>query len=392
MARKDERLTSVEENTLHQRRWGCTCGCLAFIVAVIFGTLAVFYFALKPYPEIRPGRWIHAKTVGFGVLRLTTADAGLSDFFTFLSTELEQKWGQKLKDNERRALRSALVLARQSPDWMVRPSIYVFVEKDSPAQGEQSAVVITQFRHFFGYLLGRSLLLSLGLQPEAVSPTQLTFRFGKEEKSPGSWLVLTHQLLVWSSQEVRADVPDLTQSHSLGGAPSDTFMTYYGELNAEKPEPGEDLAFVLVNEGERLTRALGTTLETLGGREIRERVEQALAQHGVSLAEVNAVRLSADLTSADRVKARAWFYADQPATIKKLGDAAKILEGLSTPPGSKSVAGVRVESRASRNSVALNVEAWGLRQVIQAMMDNLTKGNRRSLPSGDAKEGGTTQP
>ena len=39
---------TTHEATKRKRRWGCTCGCLIFLLVLFFGAVGMMYYALRP--------------------------------------------------------------------------------------------------------------------------------------------------------------------------------------------------------------------------------------------------------------------------------------------------------------------------------------------------------
>lgn len=368
MPQKPESLTSVEETTHRQRRWGCTCGCLAFLVALVVGSLAIAYFALRPYPLVRADRWLTGNTVGFGLARLSSVDAGTSDLVNYFAKRIQEKLGRDLQPREQQALHSAITLARQSTDWIIYPSTYVYLQRPTNNETKPHFAVVGQFRHFFGYLLFRMGIQSLGLTPESQTPTDLTFHFGGKEKENGVVLVLTHTRFVVSNDVATAE--SFSRSERAAGTPSERFMTYYGELNTDKPRPEEDFSFAVVNENNAVGAFLEHALMSWKQQQAWERIQDTLAKHNVTLADVQGVVVSLDIVSSDRSKCVVRFFVEQPAVLKRLSDASKVLEGL-TVPGATSPSGlaVKIESRPARNYVEVSLDFSGLRNLISLWLE-----------------------
>lgn len=370
MPQKTDSLTSVEESTHRQRRWGCTCGCLTFLVAILLGALGFFYLALKPYPLPKPDRWLRGETIGFGVLRMSSTDSGISDLFGFLSSRLEEKWGRELKDNDRRALHSLVTLARQSTDWVIYPPVYFYLEQQKSGAALRFAGV-GQFRHFFGYLLGRSLIQTFGLPVQSESPSLVVYRLGPREKSDAPLLGVSHFRLALTNDTALLEAVATTAEDSReASSPDERFMTYYGELHAEKPEPGEDFALVLINKDDALAHGLENFLKATQQIETWERIQETLAKHNVSFEDVQGLRLSIDIVSADRMKCVATFYVEQQAALKRMAEAAKLLEGLasSAPQKANRPVSTKIESRPGRNYVEVSIELVGLRTLIDTWL------------------------
>jgi len=364
MASNKETLTSVEENTHRQRRWGCTCGCLSFLLALTLTTLAFTYFALKPYPLASPARWLRPQTRGFGVLRLSTADTGFADLFSFLANQVEEKVGKTLNENERRALRSAMLLARQSPDWIFYPPIYVYIENEEKSS-ELKFVLIGQFRHFFGYLLCRSFIQSLEIRPTQENAYLSLYRFGAKKDKETIDLALAPQNLLVSNSEALIKFVAGQEDKTSPMSPSERFMTYYGELHTDRPEPGEDLAFILTNENNIISSFFETLFASLQQKQVWERIRETLAKHSVDPADFLALKVSCDLKSSDHVVCTSTFYFERPDALQRFADAAKLLEGLGVTPQAKQAGiAIKIESRKGRDSVTITVDVTGLRRII----------------------------
>lgn len=368
MPHKSEQLTSVEETTHRQRRWGCTCGCLAFLVALIVGSLAIAYYALRPYPLVRPDRWLTSRTVGFGLARFSSADSGTSDLVNYFAKQIQEKLGRDLQPREQQALHSAITLARQSTDWIIYPTTYVFLERPADNETKLRFAVVGQFRHFFGYLLFRMGVQSLGLRPESQTATELLFRFGGKERETATVLVLTHTRFVVSNNIATAE--SFSRSEKSAGTPSERFMTYYGELNTDKPRAEEDFLFALVNENNAVGAFLEHILTSWKQQQAWERIQDTFAKHNVAFADIQGIVVSLDIVSSDRLKCVAKFFVEQPAVLKRLSDASKVLEGL-TLPGTTSASGLaaKIETRPARNYVEVSLDFSGLRNLIGLWLD-----------------------
>ncbi|MCX7624732.1 MAG: hypothetical protein N2Z21_00735 [Candidatus Sumerlaeaceae bacterium] len=380
MPQKPEPLTSVEETAHRQRRWGCTCGCLAFLVALIVGSLAIAYFALRPYPLVRPDRWLTSSTVGFGLCRFSSADSGTSDLINYFARRIQEKLGHDLQPRDQQALHSAITLARQSTDWIIYPSTFLYLERPRDQETKPHFAVVAQFRHFFGYLLFRMAVQSLGLSPQSQTPTELVFRLGGNEKEAALILVLAHTKFVVSDDAATAE--SFSRPEKAKGTPSERFMTYYGELNTDKAKAEEDLCFALVNENNAIGSFLEYLLATWKQQKTWQRIQDALAKHNVAFSDIQGVVVSLDIVSSDRLKCVAQFFVEQPTVLKRLGEAAKLLEGL-TPPSAASTSGfaAKIETHLARNYVQVTVDCSGLRNIINLWMEGDTATSSTALTS-----------
>ncbi|MGC8840362.1 MAG: hypothetical protein ACP5QZ_02765 [Candidatus Sumerlaeaceae bacterium] len=392
MPQKTDSITSVEESTHRQRRWGCTCGCLTFLLALVLAILGFFYVALKPYPLNKPDRWLGSETIGFGVLRLSSADSGISDLFSFVATRLEERWSRELKENERTAFHSFITLVRQTSDWVFYPPVYLYLEQPSGTTAVRFAG-IAQFRHFFGYLVGRSLINSLGLPARTESPSLLVYDLGGQEKQKAVVAVSHLRLMVANDNSLLQSMASAENTRSAS-TPSERFMTYYGELHADKPAPGEDLGLVLENKDNAIARELENVLKACGQSLAWERIQETMAKYNVAFEDVQGLRLSGDVISADRVKCVATFYVEQPPALKRFAEAAKLLEGLSTPSAQKSPAiFTKIETQAGRNYVSVTLELTGLRTLLGTWIQGGANATGASnLASTKTEESATTQP
>jgi hypothetical protein len=370
MAQKSDSLTSVEESTHRQRRWGCTCGCLTFLVALVVGSLAIIYFALKPFPLQKADRWLCSETTGFGIARFSSADSGMSDLLNFLARRIQMRWEADLAPRDRQALHSILTLARQSTDWVIYPPVYVYLERPQGRSSTPRFAVVAQFRHFFGYLLYRMAMQTLGLTPVAETPYYVKYRLGASEGAESPVLVVSHVRSVLSNDATLAETVSRADAPRRSGTPSDRFMTYYGDLNTEQAKAGVDLTFTIVNENQALSRLLQDVLSMFQLQDVWETIQDTLTKHNMSLDDVQGAVVAVDVVSADRMTCALNLYADQAPVVRKLGEVGKLLEGLPAP-STRETSGVatHIRSQVGRNSVEFTLDISGMRNVIAAWID-----------------------
>jgi len=225
MTSQEPTLSSVSENTLKQRRWGCTCGCVASLAALILGFLAFFYYALRPYPLLGAERWLQANTQALGVVRISSADAGMSELQQVWLKKVEEQLTRNLSENDAKAAHSAFVLARQMTDWVFYPPIYFY----EYAEGEtRKDLTVVQLRHFFGWLLMRSLLQRYGFIPIQLTADLIEYRLPGFEETTGPVVGLSSNLLVvGTDQEVVRAAARAPARRTLTKSPGEKFLSYY---------------------------------------------------------------------------------------------------------------------------------------------------------------------
>ncbi|GIX45788.1 MAG: hypothetical protein KatS3mg130_2196 [Candidatus Sumerlaea sp.] len=365
MPPQEPTLSSVSENTLKQRRWGCTCGCLASLAALVLGGLAFFYYALRPYPLSGAERWLQANTQALGVVRISSTDAGMSDLQQVWLKKVEEQVTRNLSEKDAKAAHSAFVLARQMTDWAFYPQIYFY----EYGGGEtRKNVTVVQLRHFFGWLLMRSLLQRYGFTPIQLAGDLTELRIPGLEETTGPLVGLSSNLLVIGTDEetVRAAVRAPAR-RPMTDSPGEKFLSYFEDLRLSNPEAGEDAAFLFVNVDGRVRNLVERIEHWTAVAGLTQRFEQMLAAQRLTFEDILALRLSMDVMSSDRIQLTWFAYLPTPDQARRLADVLRMVSEQLSASAQGSKLTVKAESRSAGPVCQFSMTISGLRTVLEQL-------------------------
>lgn len=359
----------AHETTRKRRRWGCTCGCLVFLVGILAAIIAASYYALRPTPSQSRERWMSVSNDGFGILRLDPEDPGVGGIMRFFTQQLEKQGGAKLPEEQRKALSAGLSLLRQFSSYFVQSDVYLYFSYVPTAQAGENWVGVVQLRRLLTYLAAKSLL-DQERRPKAEywGGAQL-FRLQGEGETTRALIALSREALVMSN-----DAQSLREALEQPQKPSPTaeqrmqrerLNEYIETFNLEKPETGEDLSAVLLNDRNQLEGYLDWVERSLGMQGLRERLERLFASQKAKLSDIQALRIGVDVASADKAKFQFGFACRQPEIARKLVPVMRevVTQALSATKNSmiKRDANVRLEG----SLVILTVEMSGLKVLLE---------------------------
>lgn len=352
---------TAQESTHKRRRWGCTCGCFMFLVAIFFATLGIAYYLFRPMAPSSADRWLRTATSGFGVVRVNIKDPGIADVMISASRQVEDRVKHGLPENDRNAVHSAFVLGRQFVGSLIHPDVYTYLVA-SPDSDDGDMLTVVQFRNLLAWLVLKSALRAGIAEPTGSENGFLFFTIPSEKETSTPVFALSHQALVVSrNMDLVKKAIHAPKRRMDAERPGERFQAYFDELRMSNPEKSEDVAFVLVNDQARFQHLLEMASKWLGRDELADQVTRALEAQKLAVTDVLGLRTSGDIISADKAKLTMTFYCRQPDLTRKLAEVLRTAGAqISQPtPGSKVTRKVDVKT-VGLNAV-LSIEFSGLK-------------------------------
>ena len=357
-----ENTFSAQETTRKRRRWGCTCGCLVFFIALILGGFGLLFYIFRANPELPKEQWMTSATDGFGIVRISSDDQGMTDLVAYLMRLFEARQKPNVSEQDRKAVTAAMTLFRQFTDNFVQRDLYVYFAFN-PGTQREDVLVVGQFRYLASWLLLKMILTKTGIVPvQADKEVQLFPRPGAEH-GPDPAFGVTRKFFVAGNDPdaIRAAVVPSVSPEKQGKAP-DRLTDYLSDLSMETPEAGEDVAAVFLNTEGRPDAWLPWLDTQTGMSGTLERVRQILAERKLTTADIVAAKVSGDVVSADKIKLTFSFYCRKPDTAKKLLDVLKVAV---LPQITKTAENAKITRRADakleNNTAVLLVEISGIK-------------------------------
>jgi hypothetical protein len=362
---------AVHESTRKRRRWGCTCGCLIFVVGLLFGGIGLGIYLFRGVRPVPMDRYLEPGTTGFVVLRVSTEDAGIADMLRYGATLAKQQQGTKPASAAEPAiparLAEAVGLARTF-GVLIHPDVYFYLARD-PAAARENFIGVVQLRYVGSWFLARIFLNTLsGRTPQRDGSMELFTTPAEGDSKPGGYFALTQQAVVFGNREdavVRAAKTEKPAASNERG--TEAFQRYLDDLNLRAPEEGEDVAALVVADSDRFASLVKSAGQFLGSG-AAEQLERALKAKSMTLADIQALRLSANVESADRVKVTVAGYCNTGAEADKLSQALKAV--LVRPQGAEETQGVaqKTEVRQQGSSALATVDLTGLKGWIKTVL------------------------
>lgn len=370
---------SAHETTRKKRRWGCTCGCLVFILVLLLGFIGSIYYVLRSFPAVARDRWMKPSMDGFAVIRLNSDDPGISSMLNVNIQRFEKLEKPRLSEKDQKALSAMLAAMKQFIGGLMRPEIPLYFTYDRNTERE-NVLGVLQFRNMMSYLMVKTLMnAAVKAPPELRDSTQLYI--GKNEKGTSEIVVaLSDRTFAYTNDpEMLERVLDEKQNSREGGQASAHLQEYMNYINFEQPPAGEDFAGVWINEPGRLETLLRRMESAAKNPGYTDELLKAMKAQKLSMSDVLAVRVSGDIQSADRAKVELILHCRQDAT-KRLAEVLK--RAVAELPQEAGEVSLKMEVKSQGSMIIVTVEASGLK----AWTGQLFRGgSQKESPSGTAK-------
>lgn len=361
----------VHESTRKRRRWGCTCGCLALAVVLLFALVGLTAWLVRPVRPHAYPNWVDASIDGFGLLSLDKDDEGMNALTAFVLKRLGTRLERQVPPSERKAVAASASIARKTFDRFVHPEVVFLLQ--SGATGEEEALAAVQLRNRLAVLLAGTTLNERlpNASSAATTDTALALyllRQAANGRSP-AYVALTHRTLLLSdSTEMISRAAERSVSPEAG-EPSQELLPYMNALALDQPTPGRDLAFAAVTPPGRLMGWIAALEEVLHAEGLTENLESALKARKVSLDDVEGLTVSGDVTSADKVTFTITLYGSRMDTARRLAEALRLslnqimarVEGAAATGGLET----RVDVKPLGTSVVASLNVSGLQKLIE---------------------------
>lgn len=385
------------ETTRKRRRWGCTCGCVFFVVVLLLATLVGTYYTFRQNPPVARDAMMDSSVNGFGVVRLNPRDPGTGELLRFIFRRVEQNQKVGLPESDAKVVAGFLKVLRQFITTLVHSECPVYLAYD-PASRKEAMVSVLPLKNQLSRILLHQFLTKQVSPPVEVrdqveiyavhSPTEPTSET-LVALAPTSLLYGNDAAMLERSLEYRAEP-------NRDGEPSERLQQYLDELALDQPPEGEDGTIVLVSEEGRLTRLLESFEERLGVSGLVERLEGGLAAQRTSMADVLALKGTLDLLSVDKARGDITLYFRQSDVANRF--ASVIKQALGHVTGERADGSIQLSAEVRTRGTALVIDwqlsglkAW-LERVIPVAEVPASETMPDSSPSTAVSEGVTTAP
>src|SRR5262245_23366918 len=137
----------THESTRKRRRWGCTCGCLFVLIILLMGGMLGTYFLIRQTRPAPRFAFLNSQTSGYGVMRINSADPGVSDFVNFTAKRMEEIQTAGLTEGDASIMRGLIKTGRTFATSLIRPECPIYVTFDTAAQDERIILEVPLRNH-----------------------------------------------------------------------------------------------------------------------------------------------------------------------------------------------------------------------------------------------------
>ena len=316
------------EATRKRRRWGCACGCAIVLLVLIFGTVGLFIYLLRPYVERPRDQWLDRSTVAYGWVRLNPDDAGVAAVLRRSLRAINEWLASQTPDKPPPPQTVTDDAARMISSFLIYQNVHIYVSRDDRS-GTTSAFMVAQLRNGFAHTLTRMFFRSVASGADSPGgPTGLAVQRARgmimiSAARPSGEPSLTlasaaRTILIGTDPDGVARAVAASLADKPGGRVSDRLQAQLDLLDTDKPPPGEDVTVVVSND----TGAFGALLEALARwleqPALLNEVDRLLAGQKLSMADITAARVGMDLTSADTARLEFALYCSTAEVSKKV--------------------------------------------------------------------------
>lgn len=383
---------AVHESTRKRRRWGCACGCLVFVVGMLFGTVGLSVYMFQRNRPAPMDRWMTPSTSAFVDVRLNTADPGMGELFGHTLTTLAEaaaSTGQPAPSPEAAKARAARVAQfAKALAWLLQPDVFVYMQRNAQGDGED-VLAVAQLRYVASWVMARVMLNAMtGGVAERDGATEV-FQLRGDDRQAVAHFALTRQALMLSNSGVLVrEAGRVRRDPSADARGSEALQRYMDELSLLQPPDGEDVAALLANEFNRLGDFLDWLEDQVGAPGLKGRIVDSLGKTGIAPGDVQAVKVSTNVLTADRARIAVSFYCLQSDTARRLTEVLRAVVTqitlADTAEGEHNALSVKSDVKQQGSAAVLTLEMSGIRGWLRAML-----GVR---PSAASLEAATTTP
>jgi hypothetical protein len=354
---RDSSLPPVDESVRRNRRWGCACGCAAFVLLLLLGVLGLTYWLIRKQPTAAPELLVPPGAAGYGVIRLSTSDPGLTElngFLTRLATQAAEVHGGK---NQAQLASMGMKTINSFVGMLIQSDLIVgLLPVDNPTDSRFPLNHVSGFftRNHFGTLIGRTLLAASqgpGSKPQDYSHGKVLI---SADTTSGVWPVAWRDNLLIVGSDSNLIKATLDRVASQQAATLDVeLQNLLDQIQFASPPDGEDIAFAI-----HLRPGLLRSLVRYLGKSSNEKTldadfEKALQSAGLGWDDALGLTVTADVQSADTTKFQIRLVMSRPEVAKKL--LAAIQQAFAKPPHIAPLAG----PVAGRVDIKQDIQAIG---------------------------------
>ena len=365
---------AVHENTRKRRRWGCTCGCLVFLIGILFASVGLSIYIFQRNRPAAMDRSLTPTVSGFMDLRLNPADEGMNALFT-----------QSLQALARQAASTTTTgtLQTQPPaniaqfsriiGWLIQPDVFVYFQRGADGDREET-LTVAQLRFVASWVLARVMLNAVTTSaPERDGDAEI-FTIGAAEGPSASkvHVGLTKQTLFISNNAALVREAANAKADPYSDARgSEAFQRYTQELNLQEPPDGEDASVLLANEFNRLTDFFGWLERNTHQPGLKDQIIAMLSKQGITPQDIQAVKISVNMLTGDHAKATLSFYCLQSEKARKLTDVLRaVVTQINVTMAMEGEGGVKLKSDVKQEASAavLLLDFTGLRGLLNDVL------------------------
>ena len=365
---------AVHENTRKRRRWGCTCGCLVFLIGILFGSVGLSIYIFQRNRPAAMDRWLTPTVSGFMDVRLNPADEGMNALFT---QSLQALARQAAPPNTTGTLQSQppanIAQFSRIIGWLIQPDVFVYFQRGADGDREET-LTVAQLRFVASYVLARVMLNAVTTSSPQREGDAEIFTIGTSEGLSDAKVRvgLTKQALFISNNPTLVSEAANAKADPYSDARgSEAFQRYAQEMNLQEPPDGEDVAALLANEFNRLTDFFGWLERNTHQPGLKDQIVSMLSKQGISPQDIQAVKISVNMMTGDHAKATLSFYCLQSEKARKLTDVLRaVVTQINVSMAMEGEGGVKIKSDVKQEASAavLMLDFTGLRELLNDVL------------------------
>ncbi|MCX7718230.1 MAG: hypothetical protein N2111_07495 [Candidatus Sumerlaeaceae bacterium] len=298
------------------------------MLVLIFGTVGLFIYLLRPYAERPRDQWLDRSTVAYGLVRLNPDDAGVAAVLRRSIRAINDWLASQTPDKPPPPQTITDDAVRMIPTFLIHQNVHFFVNRDDRT-GTTSAVMVAQLRNGFAHTMTRMFFRSVasgadspgGQSGLAVQRSRGVILISAARPAGEHALTLAsaaRAVLIGTDPEGVRRAVEASLANKPGSGVSDRLRAQLDLLDTDKPPPGEDLTVVVSNESGACGALMDALAKWLEQPDLPGEVDRLLNAQKLSMADITAARIGIDLASADTGRLEFALYCSTADVSKKV--------------------------------------------------------------------------
>lgn len=358
----------AHESTRKRRRWGCTCGCLMVLIILLVGGSLVFYLGMKPFSEPPRYALIDETVNGYGVFRYNPDDNGVKELTSSVFQHFQESEKAELSENNEKILSKFTKYSQYFVNNFIHKDTTVLFKYDEEMADEHVVVAIPLKNRLAGVMQGSLFTKNFKMKETSKVDGATIYSFDEDGTSKSLLALSARNLMYSDNAPFLTEILKHSEEKDRTAEASSKLQTYIDELGLDQPPQGEDFAIAFVNAPSRILNLILAFEDWVGVSGIADNISATMAANQVSFDNIAGLKLTGDLTSADKLKLEITLYCHQAEMAVRLANVLKQSLPSLTKAADQTSLAIKADSRTRGNSVLVSVDISGIQKLLNKAM------------------------